>query len=165
MCTAGLWGVARGSSALLRRTCGPYGVDDLTQFSPACGHLGLVVRGRALDGEALLFGLALLTQGLLLLVPAPDSRNALSQFRDELTSQGPVDQAPQVGDRAGMHRVCLHSGGEFVEQGLSVRRAALNQDKRRLPFFGKQAFGENQITTTLRAPLISDGLPCGWLLY
>ena len=66
MCTAGLWGVARGSSALLRRTCGPYGVDDLTQFSPACGHLGLVVRGRALDGEALLFGLALLTQGLLL---------------------------------------------------------------------------------------------------
>ena len=98
---------------------------------------------------------------------APDSRNALSQFRDELTNQGPVDQAPQVGDRAGMHRVCLHSGREFVEQGLRVLRAALNQGKRRLPFFGEQALRQNQITTTtLRVSLARDDLRCEWwLLY
>ena len=46
-----------------------------------------------------------------------------------------------------------------------MRRAALNQDKRRLPFFGKQGFRQNQITTTLRASLAMNDLPCEWLLY
>ena len=142
-----------------------HGVRDLSQFGTAGGEPGLVFRGRNLGRQPLLFGLALLTQGLFLLLPAPDSGHALSQFRDELTSQGPANQAPQVRDRAGMHGVCLDSGGEFVEQSLGVRRAALNQDKRCLPFFGKQAFGENQITTTLRLSLARDDLRCEWLLY
>ena len=64
-----------------------------------------------------------------------------------------------------MHRVRLHPGSEFVEQGLGLLRAALNQDKRRLPFFGEQGFRQNQITTTLRLSLARESLPCEWLLY
>jgi len=142
-----------------------HGVRDLSQFGAAGGEPGLVFRGRNLGRQPLLFGLALLTQGLFLLVPAPDSRHALSQFGDELAGQRTPDQTTQVGDRAGMHRVRLDPGTQFVEQGLGVRRAAPDQDKRRLPFFGEQGFRQNQITTTLRVSLARDDLRCEWLLY
>lgn len=141
------------------------GVCDLSQFGTTGGEPGLMLRRRAFGGHALLLGLALLTQGLFLRVPAPDNRHALPQFGDELAGQGTPEQPAQVGDRAGMHGVCLDPGGEFVEQGLGVRRAALNQDKRRLPFFGEQGFRKNQITTTLRVSLARDDLRCEWLLY
>ena len=120
-------------------------------------------RGSGFGGNAPLLGVALLTQGLVLLVPAPDSRHALSQFGHELACQGTPDQTAQVGDRTGMHRVCLHSGREFVEQGLGVLGAALNQGKRRGPFLGEQALRQNQITTTtLRVSLARDDLRCEW---
>jgi hypothetical protein len=120
----------------------------LSNLGAARGDPGLVFRGRALGGKTLLLGLALLAQDQLLSMPAPGRRNALSQFRHELAGQGSPDQATQV-----------------VEQGLGMRRAALNQDKRRLPFSGKQGFRQNQITTTLRASLARDDLRCEWLLY
>jgi hypothetical protein len=138
----------------------------LSNLGAARGDPGLVFRGRALGGKTLLLGLALLAQDQLLSMPAPGRRNALSQFRHELAGQGSPDQATQVGHRAGMHRVRLHPGTQFIEQGLGVRRAALNQDKRRRTFFREQAFRKDQITTTtLRPPLISDGFPGEWLLY
>ena len=63
----------------------------------------------------------------------------------------------------GMHRVRLDPGDDFVEQGLGGRRAALNRNKRRFPFFGVQAFRQNQITTTtLRVSLARDDLRCEW---
>jgi hypothetical protein len=50
-------------------------------------QLGLAFRGRALGGKTLLLGLALLTQDQFLVMPAPGSRHALSQFRHELAGQ------------------------------------------------------------------------------
>ena len=114
----------------------------------------------------LLLGLALLAQDQFLLMPAPGSGHALSQFRHELAGQGAPDQATQVGERAGMHCSCLHPGTQFIEQGLGLLRAGLKQEERRRTFFREQAFRQDQVTTTtLRPPLISEGFPCGWLLY
>jgi hypothetical protein len=138
----------------------------LSNLGAARGDPGLVFRGRALGGKALLLGLALLAQDQFLSMPAPGRRNALSQFRHELAGQGAPDQATQVGHRAGMHRVfaCIRALSSS-SKAWACERAALNQDKRRLPFFGEQGFRQNQITTTLRISLARDGLPCEWLLY
>ncbi len=119
-------------------------------------------RGSGFGGNARLLGLPPLTRDSFFLLLAPDSRHALTQFRHELAGQGTPDQATQVGERTGVYGICLDAGGKLVEQGLGMRRAALNQDKRRLPFFGEQGFRENQITTTLRVSLARDDLRCEW---
>jgi len=115
------------------------------------------------NGEA---ALALLAQDQFLRLPVPGSRHALSQFRHELAGLSSPDQATQVGERAGMHRPCLHPGTQLVEQGLGLLRAGLEQEERRRTFFREQAFRQDQVTTTLWRPtLVGDGFPGGWLLY
>jgi hypothetical protein len=138
----------------------------MSHFGAAGCEPSLVFRGRALGGKTLLLGFALLAQAQLFRLSAPGRRHALAQFRHELAGQGSSDQTTQVGDRAGMDCIRLHPGAQFVEQGLGLLRAALNQEECRRTLFREQAFRQDQITTTILRPrYISDSYPRGWLLY
>ena len=110
-------------------------VEHLPDLSPACGDLGLVFRCRALGGDALILGLALLAKDQFLLLPAPGCRNAQSHFRDKLAGDRTFDQTAQVRDRAGVHSFRLHARAQLVEQCLGLIRAALDQEQRRGSFF------------------------------
>ena len=111
-------GVPRQASPPGRRAdAAPHVAQQFADALPALALARLVFGGCTLGGEPALFGISCSAGFGLSLKAIALSGNAGCQLRHEVARRGPVDQAPQVGDRAA-HPLGLQPAGEFVEEGL-----------------------------------------------
>ena len=124
------------------------------QFADALPALALsftfqrqVFGGCTLGGEPALFGVLRLAGFCFPVEAIALSGNAGRKLWHELASNGALDQAPQVGDRAA-HPFGLQSAGEFVEERLMLASHVAQQPLGCVSLLGQQPIREDQCFTT-----------------
>ena len=107
----------------------------------------LVFGGCTLGGEPALFGVLRLAGFCLPVEAIALGGNAGRKLWHELASNGALDQAPQVGDRAA-HPLGLQPAGEFVEERLGLVGHLAQQPLGCVSLLGQQPIREDQCFTT-----------------
>ena len=102
---------------------------------------------RMFGGEPALFGVLRPARFCFPVEAIALGGNAGRKLWHELACRGPLDQAPQVGDRAA-HPLGLQPAGEFVEERLGLVGHLAQQPLGCVSLLGQQPIREDQCFTT-----------------
>lgn len=141
-------GVPRQASPPGRRAdAAAHVAQQFADALPALALARLVFGGCTLGGEPTLFGVLRPARFCLPVEAIALGGNAGRKLWHELASNGALDQAPQVGDRAA-HPLGLQPAGEFVEERLVLTIHLAQQPPGCVSLLGQQPIREDQCFTT-----------------
>ena len=141
-------GVLRQASPPGRRAdAAAHVAQQFADALPALALARLVFGGCTLGGEPALFGVLRPARFCFPVEAIALGGNAGRKLWHELASNGALDQAAQVGDRAA-HPFGLQSAGEFVEERLMLASHVAQQPLGCVSLLGQQPIREDQCFTT-----------------
>ena len=150
-------GVPRQASPPGRRAdAAAHVAQQFADALPALALARLVFGGCTLGGEPAFFGVLRPARFGFPVEAIALGGNAGRKLWHELAYRGPLDQAPQVGDRAA-HPLGLQPAGEFVEERLVLTIHLAQQPLGCVSLLGQQPIREDQCFTT------THGRREGWL--
>jgi hypothetical protein len=141
-------GVPRQASPPGRRAdAAAHVAQQFADALPALALARLVFGGCTLGGEPAFFGVLRPARFCFPVEAIALGGNAGRKLWHELASNGALDQAPQVGDRAA-HLLGLQPAGEFVEERLGLVGHLAQQPLGCVSLLGQQPIREDQCFTT-----------------
>lgn len=141
-------GVPRQASPPGRRAdAAAHVAQQFADALPALALARLVFGGCTLGGEPAFFGVLRPARFCFPVEAIALGGNAGRKLWHELAYRGPLDQAPQVGDRAA-HPLGLQPAGEFVEERLVLTIHLAQQPLGCVSLLGQQPIREDQCFTT-----------------
>jgi hypothetical protein len=141
-------GVPRQASPPGRRAdAAAHVAQQFADALPALALARLVFGGCTLGGEPAFFGVLRPARFCFPVEAIALGGNAGRKLWHELAYRGPLDQAPQVGDRAA-HLLGLQPAGEFVEERLGLVGHLAQQPLGCVSLLGQQPIREDQCFTT-----------------